>query len=81
MLDVREQLLGDRLREFRGSGIFVYFNLIYCSQVPSARVELPDKYMIGIVFIDVISQIQCLFLINNLQIDFFLIVEELIFET
>jgi hypothetical protein len=81
MLDVREQLLGHGLRELRGSGIFVYFDLIYCSQVPSARVELPDKYMIGIVFVDVIRPIDSLLLINKLQIDFLLIIEELIFET
>lgn len=78
---MREQLLGDRLRKLRGGGIFVYFNLIYCSQFPSARIELPDKDMIGIVFVDVICQIESLFLINDLEIDFLLIVEELIFET
>jgi hypothetical protein len=77
---VREQLLGDRLRELRCGGIFVYFDLIYCSQFPSTWVELPDKDMIGIVFVDVICQIESLFLINNLQIDFLLIIEELIFK-
>ena len=36
--------------------------------------------MIGIVFVDVTSQIESLFFVNDLEIYLFLIVEELIFK-